>query len=216
MMDGTPGKTPYGLVAIILAAGESRRMGRPKQLLPYGDRTVLQRVADNVLASGVRPVIVVLGHRAEEVRASLGDRPVVPVVNTDYASGMLSSVQAGVRAALPLLMIEGRRGFLFCLGDQPQVGPEVIRAVATAFADTERGIVVPVLAGRRGHPAAYSAVYAGEILALGPGVGLREVLRRHPEDVCAVPLEEEGILADLDTPEEYRRAVSALPTDPTS
>lgn len=201
----------YSLVAIVLAAGESRRMGTLKQLLPYGDRTLLQCVVDNALEARVGPVVVVLGHRAEEVRTSLDKRPVIVAVNPNVSFGMLSSVQVGVRAALPLLPVEGRRGFLFCLGDQPQVGSEVIRHVATAFRETAKGIVLPVVAGRRGHPVAYSAAYADEILALGPEASLRDVLRRHPEDVQEVPLESESILEDLDTPEDYQRALARLP-----
>ena len=86
------------LSAVVLAAGESRRMGKPKQLLPFGDGTILERVVDTLLAAGVGEVIVVLGHLADRIRLVLGDRPVKIVINEDYREGMLSSVQCGVRA----------------------------------------------------------------------------------------------------------------------
>ncbi len=193
------------LVCIVPAAGESRRMGRPKQLLPFGDRTVLECVVDAALFANVGPVVVVLGHRAGDVAACLGDRPAITVVNHDYRAGMLSSVQAGVRTALPLLPCVGRRGFLFLLGDQPRIGADTVRRMACAFGTSRHGIVLPVCAGRRGHPAAYSAAYAPEILALPPDVGLREILRRHPEDVEELPLDAPGILDVLNTPQEYER-----------
>ena len=180
-------------------------MGRPKQLLPFGDRTVLQCVVENALAAEVGPVLVVLGHRAEEIAGSLGGRPAGVVVNAEYRRGMLSSVQAGVRAALPLLAEPGCRGFLFCLGDQPHVGPETFRRVAGTAAAAGRGIVLPTFAGRRGHPAAYAARFAAEILALGPDATLRDLLSRHPDEVLDVPVTDAGVLLDMDTPEEYAR-----------
>jgi len=207
-------------------------MGTPKQLLPFGGRTVLRCVVENLLAAQVGPVAVVLGHRAGEVAACLEGLPVTVVVNDGYRAGMLSSVQAGVQAVrewgrygehgkygkpgiptLPTLAILSHRapgGFLFCLGDQPQVGPEVIRHVVDAFCASERGIALPVSGGRRGHPAVYAAAYAAEIQALDPGVGLRELVRRHPEDVLEVPVESGAVLEDLDTPEEYARAAARV------
>jgi molybdenum cofactor cytidylyltransferase len=181
-------------------------MGRLKQLLPFGDRSVLQQVVIQALAADLGPVVVVLGHRAAEVRAHLGELPVHAVENRDFPLGMLSSVQVGVRAALNLLG-EAGAGFLVCLGDQPEVGAPVLRRVGEALRGGA-GIVVPVYAGRRGHPLGVARRYAEEILSLDAGaVGLRELLRRHPDEVRELPVDEASILEDLDTPEQYARAM---------
>ncbi|MBI2952447.1 nucleotidyltransferase family protein [bacterium] len=192
------------IYAIALAAGESRRMGAPKQLLPFGDKTVLQAVVDRLLASRADGVLVVLGCRADEVRATLADRSVRFALNPDYARGMLSSVQAGV-AALP----PDARAALICLGDHPSVDPAVVDRVIEAHRRTGKGIVIPTSSGRRGHPALVSLRYRDEILALCGEPGLKAVMRGHPEDTVEVEVGRPEILDDMDTPEDYQKAIKA-------
>ena len=184
--------------AVILAAGESKRMGRPKQVLPYGRSTILETVLDHVLASPVDGTLVVLGAAADKVAPLLAKLPVETIVNPDFRSGMLSSVQRGIRA-LPA----SARAALIFLGDQPAVGPETSGRVLAAYRVSGRGIVLPVHAGRGGHPLLIDLKYRAEIDALSAGIGLRELLVRHPDDIFRVEIDDPGVLLDIDTPEDY-------------
>jgi molybdenum cofactor cytidylyltransferase len=186
------------VTGIVLAAGLSTRMGQPKQLLPLGGRTVVQLVVE-ALVGQVDRVVVVVGHRADEVAEALAGYPVACVANPEYRTGMLSSVQIGIRAAA------GASAFLICLGDQPGVSGQTIASLLAAARAAGKGIAVPCHAGRRGHPVLLSSAYAAQILSLGPGQGLNAVTHRHPEDTLEVPLQDQLILQDLDTPADYQR-----------
>lgn len=186
------------VAGIVLAAGLSTRMGQPKQLLPLGDKVVVQVVVEAVVGQ-VDRAVVVLGHRAEEVARALTGYPVRCVVNPDYCAGMLTSVQCGIRAAA------GASAFLICLGDQPGITARNIAGLLAAARGEGKGIAVPCHAGRRGHPVLVGSAYAGEILSLGAGQGLHVVTRGHPEDTVEVSVEDPLILEDMDTPAEYHR-----------
>lgn len=169
-----------------------------KPLLPLGSKTLLQRVADGLLAAGLSPVIAVLGHRAGEVAACLADRPVAITVNEGYREGMLSSVQWGV-TQLP----QDAPAFLLALGDQPDVPPEVVQALVEAWKAHPGSIVVPTVGGKRGHPILIDSCYRPALLDLRAPRTLRDLVHA-PETVrIEVPVSAEGLLADLDTPEEY-------------
>ena len=193
----------YGLV---LAAGMARRMGTTKQLLPFGDKTVLQTVVDTLCGARLAGVSVVLGHDAEAVRESLRDRPVRFCVNEAYREGMFSSVLCGLRG-LPA----DADAALIALGDQPQIALNAVRAVAQAYREGDKGIVIPVSGGKRGHPVLIDLPrYRREILSLSGDRGLKPVVRGHPEDTLEVPVDDEGILRDLDTPADYRAEVARM------
>lgn len=186
--------------AVVLAAGESKRMGRPKQVLPYGKSTILQTVLDNVLASPVDGTLVVLGAAEDKVAPLLAKLPVETVVNADFRAGMLSSVRCGIRARPP-----PARAALIFLGDQPAIRPETVGRVVAAFRASGRGLVHPVHAGRGGHPLLIDLKYRAEIEGLTSGIGLRELLVRHPDDVWRVEIDDPGAILDIDTPEDYHR-----------
>jgi molybdenum cofactor cytidylyltransferase len=191
--------------AVVVAAGESRRMGTPKQLLPWGETTVLGSVVETILQSDVSEVVIVLGHEAEKVSGALRDgtraQPRVRiVVNPDYRSGMLSSVRFGVES-----LGGDPAGFLTALSDQPGISPSVIKTLLDAFRRHPQRIVIPTYNGRRGHPVIFSLDLRRELEALSPDVGLRQLVWNHPELIMELPVDGQGILVDLDTPEEYQR-----------
>jgi molybdenum cofactor cytidylyltransferase len=194
---GIMGNQIYGLV---LGAGMARRMGSTKQLLPFGDWTVLQTVVDTLIRADLAGVMVVLGHDAEAVRDSLREWDITFCVNGAYREGMFSSVLCGL-GHLP----QNADAVLFALGDQPQIDLQVAQAVVAAYQKGDNGIVIPTWDGKRGHPVLVSlSRYRSEIFALSGDQGLKPVMRGHPEDTLEVPVEDEGILRDLDTPEDYR------------
>ena len=190
----------YGLV---LAAGMARRMGSTKQLLPFGDRTILQTVVDTLSGADLAGVVVVLGHDADAVRESLHGQPVLCCVNDAYREGMFSSVLCGLHH-LPA----DADAVLIALGDQPQIELKVVQAVVRAYRGGDRGIVIPISGGKRGHPVLINlSRYRDEILSLSGDEGLKPVMRGHPQDTLEVPVDDEGILRDLDTPEDYRSEI---------
>ncbi|HYV04128.1 MAG TPA: molybdenum cofactor cytidylyltransferase [Blastocatellia bacterium] len=187
--------------AIVLAAGESKRMGRFKQLLTLGGKTFVECCVDNLLASKANEVIVVTGHRDSEVRAALSGRQVRFVQNPDYRDGMASSVKAGV-SALP----EDATSCLIALVDQPEIGIDVFNLVIDTYSQESPLIVLPAYRGRRGHPILLDLKLKDEILEMDPGLGLRQVLNAHQTQTRYVEVETESVLLDFDTPEDYQRA----------
>jgi molybdenum cofactor cytidylyltransferase len=193
------------IAAVIAAAGQSRRMGTPKQLLPWGDSTVIAAVVDNLSEAGVAPVICVIGHRAEEMRAALRASEVRVVVNERYADEeMLASYQAGIEALIDensLALV----GTLLALVDQPHVGSDIIREVVTQALATPDSIVIPSHAKRRGHPIYLPRRLWADLLALTEDESLRTLLSRFEDDIVYLNLETDLILRDMDTPAEYER-----------
>jgi len=184
--------------AILLAAGESNRMGRPKQLMPLGQSTIVAATIDNLLNSAVGEIIVVLGYKGEEIRKAIASRPVKIAMNPDYQEGMSTSVIAGLR------QIDQRaKAVLIALGDQPFVDTQTINVLLEAFVASSRGIIIPTYRGRRGNPAIFDIKYEGELLNLKGDVGGRETVKRHPDDVLEVAVDCEGILLDVDSMEDY-------------
>ena len=192
------------LAAIVLAAGESRRMGQPKQLLPFGERTILERVVDMLLTAGVGEVVVVLGHLADRVRTVLGDRPVTAVVNESYRQGMLSSVKCGVRA-----IGAGYDAVLFALGDQPHIESAVVSHVIRAYRAGNAGIVIPRYGAKKGHPIIINLQKYREAIAnLPEGAGLNALMQEHADDVRLIDVATEDIIRDIDVPDDYTRELA--------
>jgi len=185
--------------AIVLAAGESRRMGEPKGLLPYGRSTILGTVLQNVLATRVDGVLVVLGSQWRKIRATLKRDDVKVVINPRFREGMLSSIQRGISALPPSC-----RAAVLVLADQPTVPPAIINALIDAYRRKGKGLVVPVFQGKRGHPVLFDLKYKEEIMSLDPTVGLRQLLQRHPQDILEVRVSSSSILRDIDDPADYK------------
>jgi len=191
--------------AIILAAGESRRMGRPKLLLPYGDRTIIETVVRNVLSSRADRAVIVLGGNRQEIEERIRAFAVKRVINRRYKEGMFSSVQRGL-SALPA----SARAAVFILADQPDVPPSVIDLLIEAYRREKKGIVLPVYRKKRGHPLLIDLKYRLEIEALSPDIGLRGLLREHRDDILEVRVSSPGVLKDIDDPDDYGRALGTI------
>lgn len=187
------------IAGIILAAGESSRMGRDKALLPFGRETFVEHLM-GVLRSEVGPLLVVLGHHAEEIEMRLARVPDIQIVrNPDYRLGQLSSLQAALR----VLVNRPVDGALVCLVDHPAITREVVRAVLERFRNHASRIIIPTCNGRRGHPVLFAADLFQELLDAPLEEGARVVVRRHAAEVELVETGEEGILLDVDLPADY-------------
>jgi molybdenum cofactor cytidylyltransferase len=185
------------LAGVILAAGRSSRMGRDKALLPYGDSTFLASLVD-VFLEQLDPVVVVLGHHAEEIRAAAAGARVV--VNEDYDRGMLSSLQTGLRA-LP----EDVDGAAFTLVDHPGLRKETLARLIETFGQSGAPLVLPTLRGERGHPAVIARALIAELLALPAEANPQPVLRSHYPRAAFVEVEDPAVAADIDRPEDMAR-----------
>lgn len=196
------------LNGLVLAAGQSRRMGEFKPLLPLRGRTVIENTVDCLLDAGAETVVVVLGHRAEEIEACLhgryGDGRVRFAYNRRYAeTDMLASVREGLAALPPC------RAFFLLPGDMPLVSADTCRALARALPEGEGHIVFPLLEGRRAHPPLIGASFIEAICAYDGPDGLRGFWRGQ-KNILAVPVLDAGCVQDLDTPEQYRRCLEQL------
>ncbi|GAB4420628.1 MAG: nucleotidyltransferase family protein [Anaerolineales bacterium] len=186
------------ITAIVLAAGQSRRMGQPKMLLPWGQSTVLGKVIETFTSAGAEEILVVTGGAREQVEALVGNSAKT-VFNPDHAQGeMLSSVQIGLSNA-------SGQAALIALGDQPKVRERSVRSVMEAYARGQAAIIVPSYKMRRGHPWLIAKTHWGEILKMKPGQTLRNFLDRHHDEIQYVNVDDPGILQDLDTPDDYEK-----------
>ena len=207
--------------AVVIAAGESHRMGTPKQLLPWQGRSFIAQIVSTLLESPLDEIVVVLGHRADEIRTQIPNLPdataareaqiAKPVVrallNPRYREGMLTTIQCGIAA-----LADDVRASYIALVDQPQLKASTVATLRQQFEASQKGIVVPSHQMRRGHPLLIDLhKYRAEILAIEGPPGLQKLLRDHPDDILHVNFDDASVLADLDTPEDYRRAIQTLP-----
>jgi molybdenum cofactor cytidylyltransferase len=175
-------------------------MGVQKLLLPFGGKTVITHIVDQILASTISDVQVVVGHQADRIKTELSGRAVSIVKNPNYKSGMLSSVRCGLRN-LP----EECRAVMVVLGDQPSITAGLIDQMIESYAATDKNILVPLYDGKRGHPILLARQYRDEIMTRYADVGLRGLLHDHPEKVFELKVTIASVLCDMDCPEDYRR-----------
>jgi molybdenum cofactor cytidylyltransferase len=192
------------LVAVVLSAGESSRMGRPKALLPVGDVSFIERIVKSLQATQVEKIIVVLGHNAGEIAEKIRHLPVTIVVNRNYAQGQLSSLIVALRALEGDASVDG---ILLHLVDHPFLNPELVRRMIDRFYESRKSIVVPTYKGRRGHPVIFSSRLFGELANAPLDQGAKSVVREHAAETLEIETDDEAILFDIDTPEDYRRRV---------
>jgi molybdenum cofactor cytidylyltransferase len=194
------------IVAILLAAGRSQRMGeRNKLLLDVGRRPMVRRVAETLLESRVREVIAVLGHDSALVAATLAGLPLRIVVNDEYASGQMSSVRAGIAA-----IADDPLAIVVALADQPALEPPDIDFLIDAFlALPEPKILVPVYGGQRGNPIVLPGMHRQTLAAGSVNFGCRNLIERHPEAVVRIEAPNPHYVQDIDTPAAYDAWVRA-------
>jgi len=188
--------------AVILAAGESKRMGYPKMLLPFHDSTMIECVIASVTKSNVNKILIVLGAEKDTL-TQLADKLLIEYcLNENYKEGMLSSVQCGFKN-LPSAC---KASFVF-QGDQPLITFNTIDTLINAYKSSGRGIIIPVYKNKRGHPILIDMKYRSEIDKLSHTKGLRSLSYKFSYDVLEVETDESGILRDFDTFEQYTKEI---------
>ncbi len=192
--------------ALVLAAGESRRMGMPKPLLRFGETTFLEQILSVLRHSDVDGSTVVLGARADMVRASADLSGVDVVVNEDYPEGQLSSLVKGLKS-LP----NDTDAMLLCLVDHPFITTEIIDRLTDAFRKAPRPIVLPVFNGRRGHPTLFAKALFSELVNAPRDKGARHVVSSNEDEVLEVDVFDRAVLTSIDTPQDYRSCFGTEP-----
>jgi molybdenum cofactor cytidylyltransferase len=191
--------------AVVLAAGKSVRMGKPKMSLPWGKTTVIGQVVTALVGAGLGEVLVVTGGGRDDVERALSylpqNWPVRAIFNPDFAAGeMLSSIQVGVGA-----LGNSCEAALITLGDQPQIEVDVVRIILETYYHSGASLVIPSYAMRRGHPMLISRPLWSGLLALRPPQTLRELIQANKSEIVYVNVDTPSILLDLDTPEDYQQ-----------
>jgi len=186
--------------AILLGAGESKRMGVDKLSLPWGGKTVLEHCIETLLQSEVQELVVVLGVRNKRLKNLFRGRKTKVVINPYSYKGMSTSIRKGLTA-----LCSGSEGILIALGDQPLLKTKTINVLIHAFRKGGGGIVIPSFQGRRGHPVIFHRRYKKELLNLEGDVGGKSITERHPREVRRIRVKSIGVLTDVDTWQDYKK-----------
>lgn len=185
---------------MLLAAGRSRRMGDFKPLLPFGDRTVVETCAANLHEGGASEVVLVVGHRGEEVRRAASHLPFVRfAVNEEAGSEMGVSIARGVSS-----LTAATEAALVALVDQPAVPPAAVSEILRARSRTGARLIIPTWEGRGGHPVLVDLSFRTELLTLVPESGLRSLFAKHGGEVVRLPVGSPFVARDMDTWDDYR------------
>lgn len=194
------------LDALIPAAGRSRRMGKPKLLLPFEGDTLLGHLVARLEEAGVTRVLLVVRPDDQDLRAWAAGRGLDVALNPEPERGMLTSVWSGLET------LAAGRDLLLCPGDHPRVRPDTVRRLIEALDSGGAGLVLPVHNGQRGHPLLVAADLVPEIRRLDPQIGLRQLARRHADRLLELEVDDPGVLTDVDRPSDYARLLA----DPSS
>jgi molybdenum cofactor cytidylyltransferase len=189
--------------ALVLAAGESKRMKVPKMLLPFGRETMIEKVIGNIAGSKVDRTLLVLGSYKEEIQSVADKYPVLTCYNINYKDGMFSSVKCGFGN-----LTEKVKAVMIFPGDQPFIEAGIINRVIDAYKKSGKGIVIPVYKKKRGHPLLIDCKYRNMVINANPDEGLRWLAYEYPEDVFEVRTNSPDILRDFNTKEDYLNAIN--------
>ena len=192
------------IVAAILSAGESSRMGRPKALLPIDGVRFIDKIVTSLRLARIGKIMVVLGHNAEEMRQKISDLQVDLVINPDYKQGQLTSLRAAICSIEARNDADRVDGILVHLVDHTYINADLVNLMIERFYETKKLIVVPRYQSRRGHPVIFSRALFGELLAAPLDRGAKAVVNTHRDDTLEIDTNDEGAIIDIDTPEEYR------------
>ncbi len=205
VLDSPVGETPDvgKLAGIILAAGESRRMGTPKVLLQLEGRTFVEVISSRMRDAGIRRVVVVVGAGWDRIREQVNRRDAEWVLNERYERGQLSSLWRGLEA------IHDEVGVVMTLVDHPLVRTETYEHLINEFRTSSQDIVIPTINGRRGHPIVFGAEKIPRFLEAPLDIGARWVLGRQDVRVREVSVDDPGVRVDIDTPEDYGKLTRA-------
>jgi molybdenum cofactor cytidylyltransferase len=193
-------QTVSGISAIVLAAGSSTRMGTVKPLVRIGGRTMLERALVTLLESRVDEIIVVLGHSAELIQKSISLKGARIVINNSYGEGMASSLRTGLSS----VRLDAAAA-LIVLADQPFLKPETIDLLIDEYGSKKPEIVIPTYNAVRGNPVLLDRSVFGELAELSGDVGCRAIFGGHAQGIIRVPVQDAGVLVDLDTPADVQR-----------
>ncbi len=193
------------IVAVVLSAGESSRMGSPKALLSVGEKTFIEQIVSSLKKTKVGQIVVVLGHNADRLKPKIEPLLVTLVLNPDYSKGQLSSLGAAIRS----LQTDSAQvdGVLVHLVDHPFIDSALVDKMIDRFFESKKLIVIPTYKGKRGHPVLLSSALFPELLAAPLDQGAKVVVRAHPDETLELETEDQGVVIDVDTPEEYRQYV---------
>lgn len=195
------------IVAAVLSAGESRRMGSPKALLPIGERSFIEEIVFALKKTKVGKILVVLGHNAAELQSKIAHLPVTFVINKDYTLGQLSSLVAAIRHLEKQEAEETVDGILVHLVDHPFLSPALVDQMIDRFYESKKLIVLPCYQGKRGHPVIFSRDLFDELLRASMEQGAKVVVHAHRAETLEMETGEEGVTVDIDTRDEYRKFV---------
>jgi molybdenum cofactor cytidylyltransferase len=198
------------IAGIVLAAGRSSRLGRPKQLLPVHGEPLIRHTLRHVIASSLDQVILVVGHEADEVRNAVAGLPVICVFNPDAAAGQSTSVRSGIAAVRPEV-----EAAVFILGDQPGVDPNVIDALVSTWRESRPPVVAPLYVDRMGNPILFDRRVFQELVLLEGDAGARPVVRAYQEsgELQLVPIAG-AAPPDVDTEADYEALITEMTPDP--
>jgi len=197
---------PFPLSAIILSAGSSKRMGQPKALLNINNKSFLHHIIDTIEISGIEDIIVVLGSEATTIQRSIETFKGKIIINNAWQSGQLSSIIEGLSA----LKESNCKGILIWPSDHPLISPVLIKKLIDEFLASKSSIVVPKYLQQRGHPIIIANNLFEEVTRAQLDFGLRSVVHAHEDDIREVETNEEGVLINIDTPEDYQRYILQL------
>ena len=190
------------IVAIVMAAGLSSRMGTFKQLLPYKDKKVISSIVEVLLLSQITNTYVVVGHNKELIQQELSDYNITIIFNPDYEQGMHTSVMCAVKS-IP----SDCDGFMMVLGDQPEISVKLVDELIKAKSNTDKGIIIPSFANRKGHPVIFDKKYIEQARNLDPNKGLKALVQNNKDDIDYLIVNDESVLFDIDTPSDYENLI---------